>query len=385
MPELSWGLPGDYEEIVAFADRAFGDEVQPGGFASVLPKIYRNHPEAAARHLLLREEGRLRALLLCDRKELRIGGESLSAACIGTVSVSHECRGRGYMGLLLREAQQQMRREGCAFAALGGQRQRYERFGYYPAGLRLRATLTQANLTKCSTCWGASSLTAEPMPSSGPMVSRAADLHRSGPAYCVREEGSFTEILRSWRAEPYLLLREGEFAGYLTLAREPGAVLVTELSVEDPALLTGALSAIGAQLAEGGPVRFSLSAADPAADLLAGVCEEYSLGCSQSFQVLDFPALSKALLRLRAELSSPRPGEWAVPVEGSPFLLSLSEDGVDALPSAPPEKAGLLTAGEATQLLFSPRTLLPASFPAASPPPAGWLPLPLFLPSADGC
>ncbi len=54
------------EEILRFADRIFGKDVQPGGFAELIPDVY--GPEAACdgNHLLVVEDGRIRALLLTE-------------------------------------------------------------------------------------------------------------------------------------------------------------------------------------------------------------------------------------------------------------------------------------------------------------------------------
>ena len=72
-------------------------------------------------------------------KELRVG-------FIGNVAVHPYSRGKGYMKELMRRAEIVMRQRGCDLAALSGQRQRYEYFGYYQACLEAVFTVTRNNL-----------------------------------------------------------------------------------------------------------------------------------------------------------------------------------------------------------------------------------------------
>ena len=47
----------------------------------------------------------------------------------------------------MQDAQERMQAAGCDIAMLGGQRQRYERFGYVPAGAHWEFTLTPVSYT----------------------------------------------------------------------------------------------------------------------------------------------------------------------------------------------------------------------------------------------
>lgn len=60
--------------------------------------------------------------------------------------VDGRSRGKGHLALLMQDAQERMQAAGCDIAMLGGQRQRYERFGYVPAGAHWEFTLTPRNV-----------------------------------------------------------------------------------------------------------------------------------------------------------------------------------------------------------------------------------------------
>ena len=90
------------EEILRFADRIFGEDVQPGGFAELIPDVYGPEAPCDGNHLLVLEEGKIRALLLTEPISFVSGGEILKGIGVGTVSVAEDARGRGFMQLLLK-------------------------------------------------------------------------------------------------------------------------------------------------------------------------------------------------------------------------------------------------------------------------------------------
>ena len=112
------------EEILRFADRIFGDDVQPGGFAELIPDVYGPEAPCDGNHLLVLEDGKIRALLLTEPISFVRGDAILKGIGVGTVSVDEGARGRGFMQLLLKTVREWMKEEGYAFAVLSGQRQR---------------------------------------------------------------------------------------------------------------------------------------------------------------------------------------------------------------------------------------------------------------------
>ena len=133
------------EEILRFADRIFGEDVQPGGFAELIPDVYGPEAPCDGNHLLVLEEGKIRALLLTEPISFVSGGEILKGIGVGTVSVAEDARGRGFMQLLLKTVREWMKEEGYAFAVLAGQRQRYAYWGYEPMETRINMQLEPGN------------------------------------------------------------------------------------------------------------------------------------------------------------------------------------------------------------------------------------------------
>ena len=105
------GTPLDYGEIIEVANRAFGCD-----FPALLPKLYRNHPETSADHHLLKDEGRIKAMVGSFPLAMKVGDETLKMRGIGTVCVESDARRLGYMRVLMDEAMSEAEAEGCDLA-----------------------------------------------------------------------------------------------------------------------------------------------------------------------------------------------------------------------------------------------------------------------------
>ena len=75
------------EEILRFADRIFGEDVQPGGFAELIPDVYGPEAPCDGNHLLVLEEGKIRAL---RSREQGVMGFLHHSLIIDHLLVSHD-------------------------------------------------------------------------------------------------------------------------------------------------------------------------------------------------------------------------------------------------------------------------------------------------------
>ena len=100
---LRRGEQADYADMIDFGNYVFQID-----FRVLLPKLYGNHPELSADHVLVTEPGergeRIRAMVGCFKIPLQVAGNSLLVRGIGTVSVHPYDRGKGYMKLAMHKA-----------------------------------------------------------------------------------------------------------------------------------------------------------------------------------------------------------------------------------------------------------------------------------------
>jgi len=143
--------PDEFREAMRFTDMVF----RPGQKGRRIvqrqyPHAYRDEAAFARRLLLLRHDGELVGCIAVHPMVLRLGEARVSAGGIGIVGTHPDRRGEGIMTRLLDKAIQQMRVAGHAVSLLGGDRQRYARFGWENSGVCNVYELTARSLGKAT-------------------------------------------------------------------------------------------------------------------------------------------------------------------------------------------------------------------------------------------
>jgi predicted N-acetyltransferase YhbS len=130
--EIETASESDYRELTGFLDRAFGFS---GDFFRVgLGHIY--SPEEMEWNWVVRDEGRIVGVFGRFPMRFRSGEVVLEALGIGGVSADPAYRGQGIMSTFLEAAQEDLWERGCDISWLGGDRERYGRYGWEHAGFR---------------------------------------------------------------------------------------------------------------------------------------------------------------------------------------------------------------------------------------------------------
>ncbi|MEG1874583.1 MAG: GNAT family N-acetyltransferase [Angelakisella sp.] len=379
MSEIVVNRPGELSAIIQAANAAFSD-LPAGGFAALLPKLYGEQVPYRPNHLLIKENGEIKSLVLAHRDVISVLGTQLAVAGVGTVSVTPDARGKGYMQQLMAATVEKLKNDGCALSVLDGNRQRYEYFGYCPAGSQWRCDLTPANVKHALGQLDDSGLALVPMTANHPLLGEAVALHNSKPCHVVRDGDSFVQVLRSWLGEPYLVLQNGKLAGVFTLLPGDKRVLA-EATLYDDALFLTLCKAIVVQLSPHG-LRCQLPLWEQAQlGALEAVCEGGSLFNNHNFLIVDFLAVIDAFLRLKGSYQRLSDGSVTLAIDGRCLRLSVVE-GQPAVAELPTGStvALSLTAAQATRLLFA-----QLGVPRPAQLPADWFPLPLAMPSQDCC
>lgn len=197
MVYLEQAQPEQLQELLAFAEEAFRTPEGKVDFPTLLPKLYGPGADSAPLHTVLYEDGAPAGLYCLKIQDFNIAGTALRVGGIGTVCVDGRSRGKGHLALLMQDAQERMQAAGCDIAMLGGQRQRYERFGYVPAGAHWEFTLTPRNVRDIRT----GGVALAPLAEYPSWLESARALHEKQPVTCARGgDASFLTVLQSWRA-----------------------------------------------------------------------------------------------------------------------------------------------------------------------------------------
>ena len=117
-------------EILELVDRTF--DYGGGGMATHLPDAYDDPtPE---HHAVVRRDDSIVGHVGCFPRTLVVDGGELETRMVGGVATDKRYRGNGYMSALIRFWLNRMVSEGIALSNLGGDRQRYGRFGWETTG-----------------------------------------------------------------------------------------------------------------------------------------------------------------------------------------------------------------------------------------------------------
>ncbi len=209
----------DLDEVRAFVTGVFGVD-----FEHFLPFKYRNGADSCGEHFAVRENGGIAAVALNSPVTLTVGDAEISAYGVGTVSVREQSRGRGYMADLLAECLIEAAESGAAFSILGGQRQRYEYYGYSLSGFYTSFRVEPASILHgCGK--GPSRYTLKKAEEKDAEL--LVSIMKTAPVYVHRKIEDFLIIENHDFRIPYLVYEDDRAVGYIDASRD--ANHITEL------------------------------------------------------------------------------------------------------------------------------------------------------------
>jgi predicted N-acetyltransferase YhbS len=369
----------DFEEAMDFANMVFSMTYGPMDFVRFLPRLYKPTDECMGRNLVVRENGKIRALVGMYPDQVMIGDVRLRLGGIGAVSSHPGDRGKGWMKLLMERQIEAMVQEGTDLSFLVGQRQRYGYFGYEKAGSILECKVTANNLRHFNESRNVEPISFEPLRrDDAAHLSRAKALHDTQPVRCLRSLEEFHLYLLTSYMQPWIALnREGEMVGYLTA--NSGHDKITELFAEDGDSLAGMLSEwLTRHMAP--EVTISIPTWNrEAARLIGSLAEDIRLTNTGNWRIFDWRKVAGALLSVKCAQGGLAEGELVVGIEGH-ASLRISVRGDKAACEATTEHPDVSwDPFVATRVLFGniPSACVGEMPRRVEPLIASWFPLPL--------
>lgn len=136
----------EFDRFMRYLERAFGHS--RGWFKRHLPHLYQPTEEACNWAYVLVEDGKILSHVGLYPIESVTADLPLSIGGIGAVSTAVEARGKGYMTRLLNHVIDEMRRIGYPVSWLGGDRQRYNAFGWENADCLYELSFTKRSMSR---------------------------------------------------------------------------------------------------------------------------------------------------------------------------------------------------------------------------------------------
>ncbi len=383
--------PEEMQELLDFANMVFSMSYGGTDFASLLPKAYARSRWHVPTHHMIRENGRIRALIDTYPLVMKLGGETpaarkIKAAYVGTVCVHPASRGKGYMIELMKRAEEDALQQGCALMLLDGDRHRYQYFGFERAGVGYRFQMEQNNIRHCcaqtySAAYMASSVYSfEELDEHSPYLDFLYGLYQRR-AVTARSREAFWLCLQSYHAAVYVILRGSEPAGYVNLSEDEKTIL--EIEMDEPGELPRVVYdlMIGFEL----PQLCAKIGMDETAYIrqFEKMCDNCSAAMSHQIKILDYKAVLEFLLSWKQKYHTLAEQECVIGIikgeEQIPekYLVSVTKECICVSRT---ERAADVVLG-ALALIRTLTTGLGIAFEQSIP--VDWLPLPCYLPDAD--
>ena len=272
------------------------------------------------------------------------------------------------MKALMPYAVEKARKDGVDLMILGGQRQRYNYFGFETAGCKLSFHVTATNLRHALAHVSTDGITFAPLTSEED-VAFCLGLYEALPIHTDRTLESFPRYAKMWKADCRVAFRNGERIGYVSGAFAECAVRSEE---DFPAVMKALFAHEGL-----GSVDIAVPPyAKERIALLSRIAEGYSISHVDMVRVLNWKRVLEVMIRFKASYTALKDGEASFAVEGARYTVKV-ENGVPAVTKTPAKEDECLSPVEAVRLLFQNLRLLEdGGF-------ANWFPLPFFLVSGD--
>lgn len=380
--EIGRADASQYQQLMSVLDTSFDFQEGDERFIHLLPKLYRPEYKPWENNVCVFEDGEIRAAVGLYYGTYHVCGTPLRYGGIGNVAVLPEARGKGYMKLAMQAAIQEMTENGTAFCVLDGQRQRYRYFGFDNAGACFVYHVTKTNLRHIYGADRKTGITIEPITADDTAaLDKVYAFNLARAVYAERSRETLYDLLLSWHATPYKLMRNGEMVGYYVLSAAKKEI--REFTLSDLSLLDEAVIAVVDGAEEHG-VKFPFPPyLHEYCDFFFGICDWMDVEGSCKISVYRYQQVLHAFLQAKA-LEHPLPdARFACLIHGwraDEQLEIICQNGQAVV--QPTEKAPELELShlDAGNFFFANHSKYRRELPNAG---AGLLPLPFFLFSQD--
>lgn len=374
---LEYGFARSQEEgeLLDFINYVFSMDGPPTDFLELHPRVF-SRPGFSKHTVVAREDGRIKGAVSFVTGTLQLGSQQLAYGFIGNVSTHPYCRGQGHMKALMPMALDTLKARGCDVVLLGGQRQRYQHFGFEDIGFKLSLGFTPNSLRHSLGLVKADSFRFVPLDKENQAgLDAAYALHQNASLRCLRSREDFPLLLRTWKAQPFLAYQGQQLLGYFCLQDN----LITEIGLHTDAKLPHMLAALVSQR---GMSRLVLRlqpdqlGSQPA---LFAAADSWQMKPLFMAKVLNWQHFLAALLGYKAEKQMLENGEIEFEVQGAGcFHIAVAQGSIQVLPAAGPGDLSL-DAQAAVRCLTHPLTkqMHPGQLLD------NWLPLPFDFPEQD--
>ena len=201
-------LPGDADSVVELANECFPHDRDAGGIISRWPHAL----SQVENRFVIKDDDKVVSHVGYTDQTILVEGKEIKVAGITFVSTYPDYRGKSFMTQLLNCCISAMTEEGYAFSDLGGDRQRYNHFGWENAGREWSFYITQRSLMDTSTSVG---LTVTPYQASSEEIDVIIAIHDREPLRMKRTRELYKMLLGRMGKQVWLASGNDGIASYV--------------------------------------------------------------------------------------------------------------------------------------------------------------------------
>ena len=375
------GEEKDNEEYVDFINYVFGFNGKERSFYKLLPKLFGEGKNPASTTYFVKDEkDRMLSCVGTFPLPMSICKKSVNAVGFGNVAVHPRERGKGYMIKAMYAALDDMVSQGCDLVILSGKRTRYDHFGFEKCGNDAVYALSAKTMHDRDPDF-CPRLEMKPLTRDDSVsLDGIKELHDRVRKYrFVRDRDRLYDILVSWQSVPYVFYMGDRFAGW-ALVKENRTV--TEIVI-DPGL-SCFKDAVYLLMRGRSGLDFTVPEHDKdTCDALFEYAETVYVGADLCFNVLNYEKMLSLLLELKSTYESLADGELTLQINGFAGKETLKitvEKGIPRVEKTSEHPELVLEHLDALRLFFMHKAPARSTL---SPVPRSWLPLPIYVYSAD--
>lgn len=367
----------NYDELINLFNTVFSRKNKRNmNFENELPKMCVKDDEHMGKHIGVFEGDKMCAALGIYPLPTMIGDENLLFSTVGNVATLPEFEGRGYMNKMMIAAMEELTCINADASRLGGNRQRYNRFGYENAGTLYKFSFTEYNRVKCFPDFKDDIEFVKIKKDDHEALQYTLDLHNKGKIHVIRSSDfGYRDVfasLTAWRNTAYVINKAGKRIGYLSVS--PTLETIAEIHTDTPEHLPDAVCAWQKECGENVTISFAPYEYKEMQPFYR-ICPEMTIAMPSHFKICNWEKVIGALMKIKASYTELYDGEFILGIKDYGSIMMRSKGNVTECErtSAPADfEVDHLTA---TRLLLSPYPCICDGNGSALL--SSWCPLPL--------
>ena len=360
-------------DLIDFGNFVFSQSSRPHDFKTLLPKMYGDNAidNMESCHYVALQDGKIKGMVAALPIKYHVLGEVLNMRFVGTVSTHPYSRGEGHMIKTMEMMINDAKDSGVDILALGGQRQRYNYYGFEKAGIVYYFGINGSNIRHAYRNIDASGYEfVELKASDKENLDFCFDLYSKQPVYGERPKDKFLEYMHSWNSSCKVIFKDGERIGY---SYGNGRELML---VDDEKYLLPVIKALYNADKFGGTLEVP-SYCTERIKLIRNHCEVCHIQPCEMIYVINWERVLNAFFGLALSYRKLDDGKVTVKIDDEIFSIEVT-GGRAAIAKTNAEPQYVMTSMEAKRRFFALDLLAldDENF-------HNWLPLPFYMNGAD--